>query len=123
MPRDFHITDVLTITTGNLVSNRHMAGVYDLLSYMAGEDVYTHQIPRVMRECEPALRRQHPQLGAADTSGVTPENLAARTVEWVAAFGETLPVAPLSEDQHERIDPISELAEMVPPDRIIPVVR
>lgn len=27
----FHISDVLTLTTGHLVSNRHLQGVYDLL--------------------------------------------------------------------------------------------
>lgn len=122
MPRDFHITDILTITTGNLVSNRHMDGVYDLLNFMTGGSIYTHQIPRVMRECEPALKRQHPHLTDADTSGITPENLAARTEEWIAAYGETLPVAPLAPGQHEEIDPISELAEKVHPDRIM-VVR
>jgi hypothetical protein len=30
--KQFHISDVLSITTGRLVSTRHMTGVYDLLA-------------------------------------------------------------------------------------------
>lgn len=39
----------------------------------------------------------------------------------VERYGETLPVPKMTADQHENIDPISELAETVHPDRIIPV--
>jgi len=122
VPRDFHITDILTVTTGNLVSSRHMDGVYDILNYLTGDNLFTHQIPRALTECAPPLLRQHPQLAAADTSGVTPENLPVRTAEWVAAFGEMLPVAPLPQGAHEFIDPILELAEKIHPSRIA-VVR
>lgn len=45
--KTFHLGDILTITTGRLVSPRHMEGVYDILNWMTGEDLLvTHQIPR-----------------------------------------------------------------------------
>lgn len=31
--RNFHLGDILSITTGRLVSRRHMEGVYDLLNF------------------------------------------------------------------------------------------
>lgn len=58
----FHISDVLTVTTGRLVSARHMDGVYDILNFLTGDELYTHQLPRAMRECEAFLRIQFPDL-------------------------------------------------------------
>lgn len=58
----FHISDVLTITTGRLLSNRHMEGAYDIWNFMTGDSLYTHQLPRAARECEPWLQKQFPQL-------------------------------------------------------------
>lgn len=120
--KDFHISDILSITTGRLVSTRHINGVYDILGWMTGENLFTHQIPRVSREAEPVLLAAHPQLATVDKDAeINPDNLS----EWIAAriseFGETLPVPKLNADQHERIEPFSELAEIVHPDRIIVV--
>lgn len=119
--KDFHISDILTVTTGKLVSSRHMAGIYDVLEWMTGGPVWTHQIPRIGREAKPVLLAAHPQLAEADCEGVTPENINDRIVGWVAQFGETLPVPRMGADQHERVDPISELAEKVHPSRILVV--
>ena len=58
----FHISDVLTLTTTKLVSSRHMDGVYDILQFLTGRDVYTHQVPGAMKACEPYLRSQFPSL-------------------------------------------------------------
>ena len=96
--KDFHISDILTVTTGKLVSSRHMAGIYDVLEWMTGGPVWTHQIPRIGREAKPVLLAAHPQLAEADCDGVTPENIAERIAGWVEQFGETLPVPRLSAD-------------------------
>src|SRR5579859_629629 len=118
--KDFHISDILTITTGRLVSTRHMGGVYDILGWMTGESLYTHQLPRVAREAEPVILAMHPQLASVDKNAETNlENLDAWVAARVAEFSKTLPVPKLNTDQHERIDPMSELAEKVHPDKII----
>lgn len=117
--RNFHIGDILSITTGCLVSPRHMEGVYDILNFMTGESLFTHQLPRVASEAEPVLLAQHPQLADADASGVTPENHQAWLEAAVAKYGKELPVKPMTADDHERIDPLSELAEKVHPDKIV----
>lgn len=64
MPRQFHLGDILTITTGRLVSPRHMDGVYDILNYMTGDTLFTHALPRASRECEEPLREMYPWLRA-----------------------------------------------------------
>lgn len=117
--RDFHIGDVLSITGDKLVSPRLIEGVYDILNFMTGDNLYTHQLPRAMRECRPYLLQRHPQLADVDESTVTEETWRAWLDEQIARFGETLPVSPLPEHAHEVIDPMSELAEKVHPDRII----
>jgi hypothetical protein len=120
--KDFHIGDILSVTTGRLVSPRHIGGVYDILNWMTGESLYTHQLPRVCREAAPVLLAAHPKLASVDRDAeINPENLSEWLTARIAEFGEALPVPKLKADQHERIDPLSELAEKVHPDRIIVV--
>lgn len=120
--KGFHLGDVLSITTGRLVSPRHMEGVYDILNWMTGESLYTHQLPRVAREAKPVLLAALPQLAAVEVPDFPgPERVAAWLAGQVALYGETLPVPKLTADQHESIDPMSELAEKVNPDKIIAI--
>lgn len=117
--KEFHIGDILSVTTGCLVSPRHIGGVYDILNFMTGESIYTHQIPRVGREAAPVLLKQHPQLVEVDATGVEPDNFKSWLAEQVKRYGEMLPVQPMTADEHESIDPMSELAEKIHPDRIM----
>jgi hypothetical protein len=121
--REFDLGDVLSVTTGCLVSPRHMAGIYDILNFMTGDDLMTHQIPRACRECEPVLLLQHPQLAGVDASGVTPANHEAWLAEQKRQFGERLSIEPCGPGVHERIDPLSELAEKIHPSKILEVRR
>lgn len=90
--RSFHLGDILSITTGCLVSPRHMDGVYDILNFMTGNDLYTHQLPSVAGEMAPRLLAQHPQLTAITGDAVTHGNHKQWLAGLVAEFGETLPV-------------------------------
>ena len=115
----FHLSAVLTMTTGKLLCQ--MEDIYRIAQHLAGEPVWTHQLGRVMTESKPHLLEQFPALAAVTGEEVTPENFAAWLYERVAAHGEFLDVAPLPERAHESIDPLSELAEKVHPDRIVTV--
>jgi len=121
----FDLGDILSVTTGFLVSPRHIGGVYDILGYMTGESLFVHQLPRASRECSPFLLAQHPRLRGASVPDEFDGEEAV--ISWLDAmkvrFGGSLPVAPLSPKDHTHIDPITELVMMgVPADRIIPVV-
>lgn len=122
--REFHIGDIISVTDGALVSPRHVGGVYDILNWMTGESLMTHQLPRASRECEPELRRQHPDIAAIvfpDTVERTEAGVYAWLAEQVAIHGETRPVAALAVEDHTIIDPLTELAMMRPDVPVIPV--
>lgn len=121
LTRSFHIGDILSITDGCLVSPRHIEGVYDILNFMTGDNLFTHQLPRASDECRPHLLTLHPQLSSADASGVTPDNWKAWLADRVKEFGETLPVTPLPRGVHAFKDPIDEAVEMVGAEKVIAV--
>jgi hypothetical protein len=129
--RQFHIGDILTITTDHLVAPRHMDAVYDILGWMTGEPggLFTHQLVRAAEECKPSLRAQFPDLAEvtfpAELLEGTESREAARAAvdAWlatvVARYGETRDVAPLTPEDHTRIAPMTELAAKIGPDRIV----
>jgi len=122
--KTFHIGDILSVTTGLLVSPRHIGGVYDILNWMTGDNLFTHQLPRAMDECAPSLRAQHPDLAAivppADF-GDSREAVEAWLAEQVTRFGETRQVAPLDPADHTYIDPVTEIRMMAPHAEIIAI--
>jgi len=129
--RDFELGDILSITTGRLVSRRHIDGVYDILNYMTGDSLFTHQLPRASRECEGPLLAQHPDLAAVavpEWSDMPKERLQEAVYAWLdkteATYGARRPVQPLADAEHTHIDPLSELGlRGIPPERIITVVH
>lgn len=119
--KQFHLGDVLSITDGRLMSPRHMDGIYDILNFMTGDNLFTHQLPRAMTECQPHLLKQFPQLAGISFGPVTQENFHSVLEDLCAEYGEHLMVEPLPKDAHEFIDPMSELAEKVHPSKILTV--
>ena len=106
----FSLGAVLSVITGRLLTE--MSEVQALLDHMTGDVLFTHQIPRAMDECQPHLRRQHPDLAAL----AVPEFDGERHVRlWVqgqvATFGTQRDVEPLPEGVHVYRDPIAELVE------------
>ena len=120
--KTFHIGDILSITTGRLVSPKHIGGVYEICDWMTGQANFTHQLPRVSREIEPQLREDFPDLAAIEPpDGIdSMETLTA----WLDSLGlgETREVERLRNPaDHTPIDPISELKMMRPDATIIAV--
>jgi hypothetical protein len=112
---------VLSITTGRLLAPNGIGGVYEILNWMTGDNLYTHQLPRVCDECKPYLLEQHQQLRDLDVEHVTAENWGEVLAELMVRFGPELEVQKLPAGVHWEIDPISELAEKVHPSKIIAV--
>ncbi len=121
--REFHLGDILSITTGHLVSPRHIDGVYDILNFMTRDNLFTHQLPRACDECKPYLLRQYPQLEGIDASQVNVDNWQ----EWLAGqgkvYGEHLSVEQIPMDDHTEKGPLEELREMAPDKPIIVIEK
>lgn len=142
--KEFHISDVLSVTTPRLLSHRHIDGVYAILGFLCGESggLYTHQRPRVHEEVQPWLRTQFPQLmadspqmaaflerfgkdlEACPNDHESRKKLCGDFVEKVRLhFGlpEYLMVYEMPSEQHTHIDPIEELKAMVGDNKVIVV--
>jgi hypothetical protein len=121
--RDFHLGDILSVTTGLLVSPRHIDGVYDVLNWMTGDNLFTHQLPRAGEECKGPLLEQHPELANVELPNGFDgkEHVERWLAEQVERFGEIRPVAPLDAVDHTRINPIDEIRMIRPDMPIIPV--
>lgn len=120
-PESFSLGTVLSITTGVLLAE--VGELYRILSFMSGEDVFTHQLPRVADECKGPLLEQYPHLAGVVVPPVHGED---EVKAWLAIaeseFGETFDVLPLADGEHTAIDPLAELAMNFPHLRVIPVV-
>jgi hypothetical protein len=122
--RMFDLGDVLSVTTGKLVAPRHIDAMYDLLGFMTGDTLWTHQLPRACDECAPELLRQHPQLAQVQPPSEFRD--ADHVWSWLAAqkriHGDQVSVAPLAASDHTSINPVAELKMMRPDAEVITVV-
>lgn len=110
--KKFHVSDILCVITGNMVSIRGMEGLYDILNYMSGDNLHTHQLPRVMDECKPYLIKQFPQLESVDVSMVNEDNFLSVIDEIENKHGRYFEVEKLPDGAHKKINPIAELIIM-----------
>lgn len=116
--KQFHLGDILSITTGRLVSPTLIEGVYGILNFMTNDDLFTHQLPRAADECKPYLLRQFPQFADIDASVINRENWRTWLAEQVKRYGELFDVQPIPMDDHNVIDPFVEFKQMTGHDAI-----
>lgn len=128
--RTFPLGHVLSITTGRLVSETDppIGGVYDILNWMTNDNLYTHQLPRAMGECQPWLCRFFPELPSRQNGGDKFDGENGRWRQWlaeqIATHGASRDVPRIAPDDHARRDPVSELFQLVDdPTKIIVVER
>ncbi|GGW15763.1 hypothetical protein GCM10018980_51730 [Streptomyces capoamus] len=115
--RAFALADVLSVTTEKLLSRRHMDGIYDILSYMTGQSLFTPQLPDACDKAKPALLEQHPQLvDVCPPDGLDRHDLLAWLTEAERVHGETLDVQPLTDWQHR--DPIEDACDKVGAEKV-----
>lgn len=113
--RNFHLSDILTVTTGVMISTRGREGLDDILRYMTGNSA-TFQMEAIWagQVCAPNLLEQHPQL---ENIGWAPPISKEDLPGWLAArireFGEFLPVRPIWEEKsgEEEEEPEEEEAD------------
>lgn len=117
--RIFSLGQILSVSGHRLLCD--MGGVYEILNYVTGDNLYTHQLPRACESARPWLIKQYPWLASIDESGVTTDNWRDFLAEQIAAHGAELPIKPLPPEGWEAKDAIAELAEMVGSEKVIVV--
>jgi hypothetical protein len=96
MSKSFHIGDILSITTGKLVSPNHIDGIYKILDFMTGDQLFTHQLPKASEECKPFLVAQMPWLAEISAEEVNEKNWETWLTEIVQKYGVTHEVKQIS---------------------------
>ncbi len=136
----FPVATVLTVTTGRLLCE--MGSVYEILNFMTGDDLFTHQLPRASKECEPWIAAQYPtlmgndpqmQVWLAELSAELQDagkdrgrlehvvkNWAER-VRLMLKLPSEIPVHALGEGMHTRINPIDEAEAMIGNGRVLTI--
>ena len=126
--REFHLGDVLSVTAGILLSPRHMEGVYDILKYLTGDNLFTHQLPRAREAAGPWLLTRYPALvpvtgecEAAATAESWGSTCEAWLVEAATRYGSYFSLEPMPASAWLSVDPVKELAAMIGDERVIVV--
>lgn len=112
--------ELLSVGTGRLCCS--IERIYELMNFLTGDNLYTHQLPRAFRECQPWVVSQFPWLGTLDESKCNKDNWWG----WVAGIcmehGDEFEVSALPAGRWTRVDPIQEAIEMTEDkDKIIPI--
>jgi len=123
--REFPLDEVLTVTTGKLVARRHMDAVYDVLNHLTGDNLLTHQLPRALNACLPAVLAQHTDLAAIRADEVPSD--ADAIWQWLermeSEHGSSRALTPISDWLY--LDPVEELCDMAGTERVyvVPIAR
>ena len=88
----FHLGDILSITTGVLLSPRYMDGVYELVRYLTGYEPRIDQLDEAMVACRIYLIDRHAGLEGIDTGNVDFETWRAWLDVQVQRLGEFIEV-------------------------------
>lgn len=112
MKRNFTIGQILSVYTGKLMCP--IGEIYEIASFLAQADVYTHQLPRVCKDAQPWLLESLPWLEGITLSEVTPENYLERLAFYAVEHGAAHELSSIPHAEELRRDPVDEAEEMAP---------
>ena len=107
----FKTADILSAATGILYGK--IDGVYQILNYMTGDNLFTHQLPRAGRFCAPYLKKQLPWLDNIPQGEIPCEHVSMRLARIEAEHGAEHEVEKLPDGHWEHIHPFVELDNMM----------
>lgn len=118
--REFPTLEVVTAITGRVCCD--IGGVYEVLGFLLGDELMTHQLPAASRAAEAGALAQHPWLAELGAESVTPETVH----EWAAGIldrhGPTVTLTALQGADWRAGNALQDLVDMVGEKKIITVV-
>lgn len=106
--RTFKLEVVLSALDGKLLCS--MGEVYEVLNFLTGDNLFTHQLPRAGRVCRVKVFQQHPFLKEIDVSDINPDNWKEKLDDIKAAYPNEIELSPIENWHH--IDPVEEAETM-----------
>jgi phage host-nuclease inhibitor protein Gam len=104
----------MRVTTGEIISAGtgllccDLGRLYEVMNFLTGDNLFTHQLTRAFHVCEPWVKQQHPWLLELNTEDCTRENWQT----WLAAaedkFGRHHELFPLPGGAWEHCHPLDE---------------
>lgn len=113
--KTFSLGAVLGATTGKLLGD--FGELHELIEYVCGYSVWTHQLPRIMDPVAEELKRQLPQIADVDGDSVDVANWKSWLTGQERIFGATLVVSPMNLPPVP-VDPVQEACDMIGPEKV-----
>ncbi len=107
----FTTGEIISIGIGRLCCP--IDGVYRILNFLTGDNLFTHQLPRAMRTSQQWVRDQHPWLAQLEPRGCTPETWCTWLADVEDRFGQEHELTALPDGAWKRMDPVNEAISMV----------
>lgn len=110
--RSFDLGTVLSATTGRMFTN--MNNIFDIFNYLANEEIYIHQFPRVAKAAELHILQRYPQLNGVGKDVIinNEEDVTTFLNSQKEIYGNSFPLSPMPEELYQHIDPIEEVIQM-----------
>ncbi len=115
--RHFTLAQILNVIDGHLFSK--IDDVYELLDFMTGDSLMTHQLPRASDEVKPYILNRHPQLRDMIVPEVTPANYKKVLSDLEAVYGNDFGLYPIADGEYAPQEPIQEIVNMIEDSRQI----
>jgi hypothetical protein len=115
----FQTVDVLSTSTGVLLGD--IGGVYKVVSFLVGRDVFTHELVTYGKQAAAAIKIAVPSVPTKDDAGhVNGTNFAEFRDEWIGRIGTTIELPDSLRDclANDR-NALSTLRDLVPDDKIV----
>lgn len=119
--RDFSIGAAASVTTGFMLCPL-FSEVHELMEWLTGFPIWTHQIPRLSGELKALALAHHAELPTRETIGeVNPDNCQEVIARLEAKLGPMMSFKKGDGNLAERKDPVDEAVEMMGRDRVVVV--
>lgn len=109
MSRTINLGQLISVGRGILMTE--IREVHEILDYLTGDKLFTHQLPRAFHAVSPHLLAKYPFLNDIDLSSVNENNWESVLNELVKQYGNEFEIKPINNWQSK--EPLSELAEMM----------
>lgn len=111
----FDMATILTVICKRLYAPS-IKNLYEILNYMTGDKVFTHQLIRIADEMTPVILAQYPdlqELVETEKETVTEENFKEFLTDAIQKYGNEFPIIPCGLFEHKVIDPQEEMEQMM----------